>query len=119
MSLTILSKQTDALGTDVYRSTDSTIPMAFRPSVEMSAALNPKKTSVSMTVKSLYPLVNTVDGVPVSQNQFLMVTKFTALQHVVNDTERAKIFDDHIAFLEAARSAILEGRLPTTAITLA
>jgi len=117
-NLTILSKQTDAIGQDTYRSEVESIPRAYRPMIFMSVAPNPRATSNSVQIRSVYPLLNVVDGITTSQNQFVMVTKFTSLQHVTNDVERAKIFDDHIAFLQQARASILEGRLPTTAVEL-
>lgn len=115
----ILSKQTDALGVDQYRDNLAGVPMAYRPTISHSAALNPKGTSVSVQVRSTYPIVNEVNGVKTSTDQFLMQTKFTALQHVTNDTERAAIFDKHIEFLQAARASILEGRLPVAPVDLA
>lgn len=115
----ILSKQTDSLGVDQYRENVVGVPMAYRPTISHSAALNPKGTSVSIQVRSTYPIMNEVNGVKTSTDQFLMLTKFTALQNVTNDTERAAIFDKHIAFLQAARTSILEGRLPVAAVVLA
>lgn len=91
--------------------------MAFRPVVEMTAVPNPRQTSNTMTVRSIHPLVVNVDGVTKSNDSFVMTTKFTSLQHVTNDTERAAIFDSHIAFLLAARASILEGRLPLVPMT--
>lgn len=115
----ILSKQNDVVGVDRYRVNDASIPAAYRPRIDFSCLTNPRGTSNTMTVRSEAPIVKTVDGVTTSSDMFLMTTKFTSLQQVTSDELRAKIFDDHIAFLQKARADILEGRLPMNAYTFA
>lgn len=118
-NLVILSKQNDIVGTDKYRVNDTSIPAAYRPSLDFSCVTNPRGTSNTMTVRSQGPIVKTVDDVTTSTDMFLMTTKFTSLQQVTSDVLRAKIFDDHVAFLMVARADILEGRLPMNAYTFA
>lgn len=119
MTLAILSKDIDVLGIDKYRDTSPSKPMAFRPSLEMSVNQNSTGTNNNVSVRSIYPLIKDVNGVTTSTDSFLMTTKFSALQHVTNDVERAEIYDDHLEFLTKARTAILFGELPKVAITFA
>lgn len=118
MPLAILSKDNDLLGTDKYRETDKTVPMAYRPTVEMSVNANASGTNNNVTVKSTFPVVTTVNGVTTSKDSFLMVSKFSSLQHITNDVERAKAFDDHIKFLGKARASILDGQLPDAPVVM-
>lgn len=111
----ILSKQNDVVGVDKYRVNDLTIPAAYRPLIDFSCVTNPRGTSNTMTLRSEAPIVKTADGIVTSTDMFLMTTKFTSLQQVTSDALRAKIFDDHVAFLQKARADILEGRLPMNA----
>lgn len=112
---TILSKQNDVIGTDKYRVNTAGVPNGFKPRIDMSCMPNPRGTSNTMTVRSEAPIVQEVDGVQTSSDMFLMTTKFTSLQHVTSDALRAEIFDNHLAFLQAAREDILQGRLPLNA----
>lgn len=118
MPLLILSKDNDLLGTDKYRDTTKTIPMAYRATIDMSVNQNSTATNNNVTVRSVNPVVKEVAGVTTSQDSFLMVTKFSSLQHITNDTERAACFDKHVAFLLAARASILDGQLPDAPIVL-
>ena len=118
MSLINLSKQTDLLGTDLYRNENPAVPLAYRQTITHSVAKSPSSLSHSVNVRSVAPVLKTVDGTVTSSDSFLMTTKFTALQHVVDDTLRAKIYDDHVAFLIASRNTNLNGGLPKTAVTI-
>lgn len=119
MTIQILSKDNDLLGTDIYRESDKTNPMAFRPTIVMSVNPNTSGSNHNVAVKTSVPVVKDVAGVVTSSDSFLMVTKFSALQHISNDVERAKCFDDHIKFLGKARTAILDGQLPDAPINMA
>lgn len=119
MTLSIVSKQNDIYGIDKYRFNDNSIPVAYRHSIEMQVAENPRKTSNTVTVRSVTPIVKVIDGSSVSTDSFVATTKFTALQQVTSATQRAACLDKHIAFLQKARDDILEGRLPLTPVTLA
>lgn len=118
MPLENLSKQTDLLGTDLYRVESPTVPLAYRQTISHSVTKSPSNQSHSVNVRSVAPVLKTIDGVVTSSDSFLMTTKFTALQHVVDDVLRAKIYDDHIAFLIASRTTNLNGGLPKTAVTI-
>lgn len=118
--MNIIAKQQDLLGTDKYRDdSNASVPMAYRPTTEHTVSSNPRGTSNMSTVRTVVPVVITVDGVTSSQNQFPMTTKFASLQAITNDVEREKAFDSHMAFLTAAKTDILAGRLPVQAYILA
>lgn len=118
MPLLILSKDNDLLGTDKYRDTTKTIPMAFRATIDMSVNQNSTATNNNVSVRSVHPVVKDISGVTTSSDSFLAVTKFSSLQHITNDVERAACFDNHVAFLLAARSSILDGQLPDEPVVL-
>ena len=116
--MNIISKQQDLYGTDIYRLEDVSKPFAYRATTEHTVQPNANKSNNMVTIRTAVPVVVDTLGVPSAPNTFSMVTKFAALQQITNQTERALAFDEHMAFLEAARSDILEGRLPTAAYTL-
>ena len=118
MPLLILSKDTDLLGTDRYRDSDKAIPMAFRATIDMTVNPNSSGTNNQVTVKSVQPVINTVDGIATSKDSFLVVTKFSSLQHITNDAERERVFDNHLRFLISAKQSILDGQLPSTAVVI-
>lgn len=118
MPLVILSKDTDLLGTDRYRDSDKAIPMAFRATIDMTVNPNSSNTNNQVTIKSVQPVVNTVEGVTTSKDSFLMVTKFSSLQHITNEAERERVFDNHLRFLIASKQSILDGQLPSTAVDI-
>lgn len=116
----IISKDNDILGTDKYRDDDATIPLAYRQTMELSVSPNASGTNHNVSLKTVVPVVNTIDGVTVSNDSFLAVTKFSALQHITNDTERAAAYDKHVAFLSNAevREAFLNGQLTDEPVTI-
>lgn len=116
--MNIISKQQDLYGTDIYRLEDASKPFAYRATTEHTVQPNANKSNNMVTIRTAVPVVVDTLGVPSAPNTFSMVTKFAALQQITNTTERALAFDEHMAFLEAARLDILEGRLPTAAYTL-
>lgn len=114
----ILSKDNDLLGTDLYRDDNKAIPMAFRPTITHSVNKSASGTNNQVTVKSLHPVLVAIAGVTTADDSFLVVTKFSALQHIVNDDERAAAFDNHVKFLIKARQAILDGELPDAPVVV-
>lgn len=112
MSIKILSKDNDLIGTDKYRDDAKVLPMAYRPTIDNSVTQNAKGTNNSVTIKSVTPVVVTANGVTSSADSFLMVTKFSSLQHITNDAEREQCYDDHVRMLILNRSANLYGQLP-------
>lgn len=97
------------LGTSTFRLVGVTAPAQFQPSMVFSATQNSSGTNTNVKLDSTYPLLTEVDGVYTSANQFRMKTEFSALRSVIDDTERARIFDEHVQFLLDKRDLILQG----------
>lgn len=116
--LSILSKETDVVGTDKFRANDSTVPMAYRAHGELTANPNADGSNVQMTVMTAKPVMVTSNGINTIVGTFRMTTKFNSLQTITSDVERAACIDAHIEFLIAVKSSIAAGQLPTTAPTL-
>mgnify|MGYP001046497451 CR=1 FL=1 len=108
----IVQKDNDQLGTDIYRSKDNTIPMAYRPTLVHTSRASANGNNLNHTVEAQVPLVRLVDGLAVSTDSFKATFKFSALQHVVNDDERAEAFDALIAYVKAKKADIIQGRKP-------
>lgn len=118
MALLILSKDNDLFGTDRYRDNNKTVPMAHRATIDMSVNPNASGTNNQVTIKSLEPVIRTIDGVVSSDDSFLVVTKFSSLQHITNDAERERAFDNHLRFLITGKQAILDGQLPDAPVVI-
>mgnify|MGYP001040302262 CR=1 FL=1 len=114
MSYIYLSKQTDTVGIDRLRDEISGTPLAYRPTVTHTVQANASGSSNSVLVRVAVPCVLTVDGVTSATDTFLATSKFTSLQKITNDAERAKAYDDHIRYLIATRGSNLLGQLPNT-----
>lgn len=112
MAYTVISKQTDALGTNRLRDDVSGTPMAFRQTIDHTVQQNSDGSSNSVLVRVKAPSLRTVDGVVTSTDSFLATSKFTSLQKITDDVLRAKTYDDHIRYLIATRAANLTGMLP-------
>ena len=110
-----LSKETDTIGVNRLRDELPGVPMAYRPTVTHTVQANASGSSNSVLVRAAVPVVTTVAGVVSSVDTFLATSKFTSLQKITNDAERAKAYDDHIRFLIATRSTNLLGQLPSNA----
>lgn len=116
----ILSKDNDLIGTDTYRDDTKAIPLAYRHTIAMSINPNASGSNNMVTVKSVRPVVITAaDGKVSSSDSFLGTFKFSALQHVTNDVERALCYDKLLEFLKlpAVRTAILDGQLTDEPVT--
>lgn len=109
MSYVIYSASPAPLGVSEYRLVGVDAPAQYVPRIIASTSRNASGTNIDYRLKSDYPLLVTVDGVITNNNTFRMETKFSALQNVLNDTERARIFDEHVQFLVDNRSKILNG----------
>lgn len=116
--LSILSKETDVIGTDKYRANDAAIPMAYRASAEITAKPNADGSNVQMTVMTAKPLPVTNNGVTTLAGTFRMTTKFNSLQTVTSDSERTAIIDAHIELLTNLKTSLANGILPSQALTL-
>lgn len=108
----IIQKDNDQLGTDIYRSKDLTIPMAYRPSIVHTSRVSANGNNLNQTVEAQVPLVRLVDGLTVSSDAFKASFKFSALQHVVNDAEREECFDALLTYLTVNKDDIINGRKP-------
>lgn len=106
----IVQKDNDQLGTDIWRDKNISVPMAYRPTVVHTSRANANGSNINQTIDSFVPLVRLVDGLSVSTDAFKATFKFSALQHVVNDEERAQAFDALLAYLTAHRSSIIAGQ---------
>lgn len=118
MTIKILSKDIDAFGTDLYRDDNAAVPLAFRATVTHSVNPNSAGTNNQVTVKVRVPVVTTINGVATSTDQFEFIGKFSALQSVTADAERARCLDLAIEYLTATKASIINGILPPAPVTL-
>lgn len=108
----ILQKDNDQLGTDIWRDKDITIPMAYRPTLTHLSRANATGTNLNQTIESSVPVVRLVDGLTVSTDAFKATFKFSALQHVVETESREQCFDALMTYLVTNRRAIVDGTKP-------
>lgn len=108
----ILQKDNDQLGTDIWRDKDVAIPMAYRPILTHLSRANATGTNLNQTIESSVPVVRFVDGLAVSTDAFKATFKFSALQHVVGTAQREQCFDALMTYLVANRRAIIDGTKP-------
>lgn len=118
MSFSILSKDIDAFGTDIYRDEDKTIPLAFRPTITHSVNPNSDGSNHQVTVKVRVPVVTVTDGVTTSTDRFEFIGKFSSLQNIVADGPRLRCIDTAIEYLTEAKTAIINGQLPSQAASI-
>lgn len=109
MSITAYSISAGPLGTSIYQFDSVSAPAQFMPTITVSATQNSSGTNTNVTIGSEYPIISVVDGVNVAANRFKMTTVFTALRSIQNDAERARLFNEHVAYLTANRAKILAG----------
>lgn len=111
MSVSLYSQSASPLGTSIYRFVGVAVPAQFIPTLVFSAKSNNAGTNNWVKVNTKYPLISEIDGVNTETNAFVMTTEFSALQSVIADTERERIFDEHVAFLVAHKLDILDGKV--------
>lgn len=111
MTYSIYSQSASPLGVSTYRLDGVAAPAQFIPTIGFSAKSNSSGTNNWVRVDSQYPLIAVVDGVTTQTDAFRLTTEFTALQNVIADTERQRVFDEHVAFLTEQRSNILAGKV--------
>ena len=109
MSIALYSGSQGPLGTSIYTFVDVSAPAMYVPRLYIQTKRNNSGTNIDTTISTNYPLTVVVDGVTTVRNTLKMKTTFTALQNVVAADERARIFDEHVAFLTAHREKILVG----------
>ena len=118
MPLQILSKDVDAIGTDVYRDDDATVPLMHRATITESIKANASGTNNNVSVHVKVPVVVTSNGVTTSTDSFNVHVKYTALQNVVADTERVRALELAIEYLIARKATLVQGILSNSAVSL-
>lgn len=111
MTVSIYSQSASPLGSSTYRFDGVAAPAQFIPTLTFEAKANGSGTNNWVRVDSTYPLITVVDGVTTQTDAFRMKSEFTALQNVIADTERERLFDEHVAFLVAQKANILAGKV--------
>lgn len=109
MALVLYSGSQGPIGTSIWTFKDVEAPAMYLPTLKKSTKKNKSSTNVEVTVSTKYPLLTDVNGVLVVRNSFQMETTFTALQAVISAVERARIFDEHLAFLTSQKTKIING----------
>lgn len=117
-SYTYVQKDNDQLGTDILRSADTSIPMAYRPGLTHTSRASANGSNLNQTIEAKVPLVRLVDGLAVSTDSFKATFKYSALQHVTNDVERYEAFDALVAYITTHREEICTGRKPASSTPL-
>lgn len=111
MTVSIYSQSASPLGLSIYRLDGVAAPAQFIPTLVFESKANGTGTNNWVRVDSTYPLVAVVDGVTTQTGAFRMKTEFTSLQNVIADTERDRLFTEHVAFLTANKAKILAGKV--------
>lgn len=111
MSVSLYSQSASPLGKSIYRFVGVSAPAQFIPTLTFEAKANGSGTNNWVTVDSTYALIAVVDGVTTPTDTFRMKSEFTSLQNVIADTERARLFDEHVQFLLDNKANILEGKV--------
>lgn len=109
MAITLYSASQSPLGTSIYTFTGVSAPAMYTPRLFKKAVRNKSNTNIEVTVDTNFPLVTEEEGIYTVRNTFKMRTTFTALQSVISNTERERIFDEHVAYLTAQKAKILIG----------
>lgn len=117
MALAIWSASTAPLGTSVYRFVGIDAPAQYLPTLNYEAKMNTAGSNTWVRIDTRYPLLSTVEGVITKTNEFKMYTEFSALNSVVAQDERARLFDEHVLFLLKNRPGILAGNIVTAPVT--
>lgn len=111
---TIVQKNNDLLGLDLWRDSNATVPLLFRPTVSHVSRANANGTNINQTIESIVPVIRLVDGLAVSTDAFKATFKFSALQHIVETESREQAFDALVKYLTDNRSAIINGSKTTS-----
>lgn len=115
---TYIVKDNDLFGSDILRQSDSTLPLAYRPTIEHTNRQSANKMNHNQTIDSIVPVTQTVDGLLVSNNSYKATFKFSALQHI-NDTDKAnQAIDALLAYITVNRATIIDGGKPLSAMEL-
>lgn len=109
MAIELYSASQSPLGTSIYTLSGVDAPAMYVPRLYKKTVRNKSNTNIEVTIDTNYPLVTEEAGTYAVRNTFKMRTTFTALQSVISNTERARIFDEHVAYLTAQKAKILIG----------
>lgn len=117
MALSAWSSSASPLGKSIFRFVGVAVPAQFVPWLSFEAKLNDKGTNTWVRIDSRYPILSTTDGVTTQTNEFRMYTEFSALQNVIAADERARLFNEHVSFLLAHGTGIINGNVLTAVDT--
>lgn len=111
-------KDNDMFGQDILRAVDTTLALAFRPTVTHTNRQSANKLNNNQTVESVVPQVRVVDGMTVSTDAYKATFKFSALQHIINDEDANLAIDALLAYISTHRADIIAGTKPVAATDL-
>lgn len=111
-------KDNDMFGQDLLRAVDTTLALAFRPTVTHTNRQSANKLNNNQTIESVVPQVRVVDGMTVSTDAYKATFKFSALQHIINDKDANLAIDALLAYITAHRADIIAGTKPVAAADL-
>lgn len=115
----IQSKDNSVTGRDVYRAELAGTPNLYKPTIVHEVVENQAKTNRQQNITIRVPVRELdANGKMTSRDTFVCGIRFTSLQHVVATAERAEAIDTAIAYLTAARAALLDGGLPDGPLTV-
>lgn len=117
MAMVIWSESPSPLGRTIWKFSGVAAPQQYLPWLSFETKQTSAGANTWSRVDSRYPILATIDGVLSQTNEFKMYTEFSALQNIISDTERARLFDEHVLFLLKNKPGILAGNVKLTPIT--
>lgn len=108
----ILSKDNSPYGTDYYRSTDASIPAAYRATHTHKTDMNKSGTNSNVTINTKVPVVVNSDGRMFSTDAFKVSTYFSSLQHITAEEDRMSALHEHLKFYILGMNDVAAGTLP-------
>lgn len=115
MLFSYLVKDNDMFGRDILRSTETGVPLAYRPTIEHSTRQSANKNNNNQTIDAIVPIVRVVDGLSVSTDSWKATFKFSALQHIEDATGANLAFEALVQYIMANKAAIISGSKPSSA----
>lgn len=106
----------DLYGQNVLRLDAPGVPVAFRATITHTNRLSANKANSNQTIEVKYPIVTVVEGHNVSTDAWKAVFKFSALQHVIDNSTANLAIDALIAYVNENRAAIIEGSKRTSTL---
>lgn len=114
MLFSYLVKDNDMFGRDILRSTETGVPLAYRPTIEHSTRQSANKNNNNQTIDAIVPIVRVVDGLSVSTDSWKATFKFSALQHIENAAGADLAFEALVQYIMANKTAIINGSKPSS-----